>query len=70
MDLFDKSGVAIGAEDIVLLDGHYYRFYREGNQWDAISCTNGYLHSISQEMTSKSERIGLFVDFSHLLICD
>lgn len=76
----DKFGQKIFNDDIICdndwLDSKgridYYRIYYNNshNQYEAISCTNGYLHNITQESLKEFKRIGTFEEFKYLLECD
>jgi len=87
--LFDKNGVPLGEDDVLLLNAHYYRLYQDSpghvvdgqyrhlsdanaheRQWDAISCTNGYLHNIQPELAAQAELIGPYAERAALLVCD
>jgi hypothetical protein len=69
--LLDQHGTPIPSDSIFLLGGHYYRMYRtKQNEWEAISCTKGYLHDIQQEEVATAQLIGPFSVHKDLLVCD
>lgn len=70
--LTDKNGTVIREDDAIYNGKDYYRIYwnEKQPQVEAISCTNGYLHNITQEDLKQFERIGTYAENQHLFECD
>lgn len=71
-DFIDKNGTQIHEDDVITDGNAYYRIYwnEKQPQVEAISCTHGYLHNLSQKDLAQFERIGSYAENEHLLECD
>lgn len=71
-NLVDNKGVLINEDSVIYNGKDYYRIYWNSRQpqVEAISCTNGYLHNITQDDLNHFELIGTYEDYKHLFECD
>lgn len=67
----DKNGKEI-PHDYVVSDGEHYSrmLYNTQNGTYLLSCTNGYVHNLTQEIMSNYETICPFKGNEHLFDCD
>ena len=71
-DLKDKNGTPVNAFDVIWDGKDYYQTFWDDVRLrvDAISCTKGYIHDISNETLKGFERIGTYKGHEYLFECD
>lgn len=70
IELKDKNGIQILHDDVVYDNKDYYRVCDKKNELYLLSCTNGYIHNITQEIMNDFLRIGTYLENKHLFECD
>lgn len=69
--LTDNIGLQLSNDDVIYDGKDYYRIYKNGNdEFEMLSCTNGYKHNIQPKDLASFERIGTYAENEHLFICD
>ena len=78
LGLTDMKGEPLNQDDVIFNGVDYYRIYikkepkspADKPEIEAISCTNGYLHNIDQNVLGNFVRIGPFEKHRDLFECD
>ena len=71
LSLKDKNGVILSQDDILYDGKHYYRIgINHLDEFQMLSCTNGYLHNVQPKDLKSFEKVGTVKNNIDLLDCD
>ena len=72
LNLTDEQGQLISEDDVLAGKETYWRIYKRkaDNTIEMISCTNGYMHDITQDKLKGFKKIGTFEEHQKLFECD